>query len=55
MWVAGGGTLEEITARAYTEVPAPMHLVASRSCLAVLEKLVALGRAKERGGRFVPA
>ena len=53
--LAAGGTLEEITARAYAEVPAPMHPVAARSCLAVLQKLVLLGRAEARDGRFVPA
>jgi glyoxylase-like metal-dependent hydrolase (beta-lactamase superfamily II)/8-oxo-dGTP pyrophosphatase MutT (NUDIX family) len=51
--LAAGGTLEEITARAYPDVPRPMHLVAARSCLAVLEKLVARGRAASRGERFV--
>jgi glyoxylase-like metal-dependent hydrolase (beta-lactamase superfamily II) len=52
---AGGGTLAEITARAYPDVPAPMHVVAARSCLAVLEKLVALGRARGLDGRYEAA
>ncbi len=50
-----GGTLEEITARAYEDVPALVHPVAARSCLAVLEKLVARGQARARDGRFEPA
>jgi glyoxylase-like metal-dependent hydrolase (beta-lactamase superfamily II)/8-oxo-dGTP pyrophosphatase MutT (NUDIX family) len=50
--LAGGGTLGEITARAYPEVPAAVHPIAARSCLAVLEKLLALGRARRRGERF---
>jgi glyoxylase-like metal-dependent hydrolase (beta-lactamase superfamily II)/8-oxo-dGTP pyrophosphatase MutT (NUDIX family) len=50
--LAGGGTLDEITARAYPDVPAAVHPVASRSCLAVLRKLVDEGRAREREGRF---
>ena len=49
-----GGTLEEITARAYEDVPALAHPVAERSCLAVLVKLVARG-ARARDGRFEPA
>ena len=53
--LASGGTLEEITARAYQDVPPAVHLAASRSCLAVLEKLVSLGRARSRDGRFVAA
>jgi ribonuclease/clavin/mitogillin len=50
-----GGTLAEITARAYPDVPAAIHPVASRSCLAVLQKLVAEGRAREGAGRFALA
>ena len=50
--LAAGGTLAELTARAYPEVPAAVYPVASRSCLAVLEKLVALGRARRSGERF---
>lgn len=47
-----GGTLGEITAAAYPDVPAIIHPVAARSCLAVLEKLVRLGRARAVGDRF---
>ncbi len=47
-----GGTLEEITARAYPDVPAAVHPVAARSCLAVLLKLAAEGRVRERGGTY---
>ena len=50
--LAPGGSLAEITARAYPEVPAEIRPVASRSCLAVLEKLVARGQARERDGCF---
>jgi glyoxylase-like metal-dependent hydrolase (beta-lactamase superfamily II)/8-oxo-dGTP pyrophosphatase MutT (NUDIX family) len=50
--LARGGTLEEITARAYPDVPDAIHPVAARSCHAVLLKLVASGRACERGGRY---
>jgi glyoxylase-like metal-dependent hydrolase (beta-lactamase superfamily II) len=50
--LAEGGSLAELTARAYPEVPAAVHPVASRSCLATLEKLVALGRARRVGERF---
>lgn len=49
------GTLEEITARAYADVPAEIHPLAARSCLAVLEKLAREGRAAQRGGRFARA
>jgi glyoxylase-like metal-dependent hydrolase (beta-lactamase superfamily II)/8-oxo-dGTP pyrophosphatase MutT (NUDIX family) len=48
----GGGTLAEVTARAYPEVPAWVHPVAQRSCLAALEKLAGEGRARERDGRY---
>jgi len=48
----GGGTLAEITARAYPDVPAATHPIAARSCLAVLLKLAAEGRASERDGKF---
>jgi glyoxylase-like metal-dependent hydrolase (beta-lactamase superfamily II)/8-oxo-dGTP pyrophosphatase MutT (NUDIX family) len=47
-----GGTLEEITARAYPDAPAAIHPVAARSCLAVLEKLAREGRARASGARF---
>ncbi len=50
-----GGTLEEITARAYPDVPPEVHPVAARSCLAVLLKLAAQGRARERDGMFEAA
>jgi glyoxylase-like metal-dependent hydrolase (beta-lactamase superfamily II) len=47
---AGGGTLAEITARAYQDVPPQIHPVAARSCLATLEKLARLGRVRGAGG-----
>lgn len=47
-----GGTLAEVTARAYDDTPAFLHGVAARSCLAVLLKLAAAGRAREGGGRW---
>jgi glyoxylase-like metal-dependent hydrolase (beta-lactamase superfamily II) len=50
--LAPGGRLEEITARAYPDVPAGVHPVAARSCLAVLQKLVAEGRARVVGEKF---
>jgi glyoxylase-like metal-dependent hydrolase (beta-lactamase superfamily II)/8-oxo-dGTP pyrophosphatase MutT (NUDIX family) len=53
--LAAGGTLEELTARAYPEVPAVVRVVAARSCLAVLEKLVAEERARAVNGRFLAA
>jgi glyoxylase-like metal-dependent hydrolase (beta-lactamase superfamily II)/8-oxo-dGTP pyrophosphatase MutT (NUDIX family) len=53
--LAAGGTLAEITARAYPDVPPLAHPVASRSCLAALEKLVRRGRARTAGDRFVLA
>ncbi len=46
------GTLEEVTARAYDDTPAPMHPVAARSCLASLEKLVHERRAAFDGQRW---
>jgi glyoxylase-like metal-dependent hydrolase (beta-lactamase superfamily II)/8-oxo-dGTP pyrophosphatase MutT (NUDIX family) len=51
--LAGGGTLAEITARAYPDVPPMVHPVAARSCLAALEKLVRRGRARAAADRFV--
>ncbi len=45
-----GGTLEEITEGAYEDTPAPFHPIAARSCLAVLQKLAAEGRAHQNGG-----
>ena len=50
--LADAGTLAEITARAYTDTPAAVHVVAQRSCLAILENLRAEGRAREDGGRW---
>jgi endoribonuclease LACTB2 len=47
-----GGTLSEVTARAYTDTPPAMHAVAERSCLASLLKLRDEGRAREDGGRW---
>ncbi len=46
------GTLAEITARAYEDVPPRIWPVAQRSGLAVLLKLAAQGRALERDGRW---
>lgn len=48
--LAERGTLEELTARAYADTPAAFHVVAARSCLAVLEKLRRAGRADSVGG-----
>ncbi|MFY3743885.1 MBL fold metallo-hydrolase [Anaeromyxobacter sp. Red801] len=48
--LAAGGTLAELTARAYADTPAALHPVAARSCLAVLEKLRGASRAEEAGG-----
>ena len=50
--LAGGGTLDAITARAYADTPAPFHPVAARSALATLEKLAADGRARRDGDRW---
>jgi glyoxylase-like metal-dependent hydrolase (beta-lactamase superfamily II)/8-oxo-dGTP pyrophosphatase MutT (NUDIX family) len=48
-----GGTLEQITARAYADTPGAFLPVAARSCLAILEKLRAQGRAEvEPGSRW---
>lgn len=46
------GTLGEVTARAYADVPPQVWPVAERSGLAVLLKLAAQGRAVERDGRW---
>ena len=46
------GTLSEVTARAYADVPPAAWPVAERSGLAVLLKLQAQGRAVERDGRW---
>lgn len=43
------GTLEQVTARAYTDTPAFLHPVAARSCLAALEKLEREGRVFRSG------
>lgn len=48
-------TLEEITARAYTDTPSFLHPVASRSCLASLIKLRDEGRAREQAGVWTAA
>jgi glyoxylase-like metal-dependent hydrolase (beta-lactamase superfamily II)/8-oxo-dGTP pyrophosphatase MutT (NUDIX family) len=50
-----GGTLAEITARAYDDTPPAIHPVAERSCLASLEKLAAEGRAQRQGNRWLLA
>jgi len=44
------GPLEAITARAYSDTPEAFHPIASRSCLASLQKLLREGRAKEEDG-----
>jgi ribonuclease/clavin/mitogillin len=46
------GTLPEVTARAYADVPPQLWPVAQRSGLAVLLKLAAQGRAVEQAGRW---
>jgi glyoxylase-like metal-dependent hydrolase (beta-lactamase superfamily II)/8-oxo-dGTP pyrophosphatase MutT (NUDIX family) len=50
--LAAGGTLGEITRRAYLDTPTPYLPVAERSCLAVLEKLARRGRARLEGSRW---
>jgi ribonuclease/clavin/mitogillin len=50
--LAEGGTLAEITARAYADTPAAAPPVAQRSCLASLLKLRDEGRAREERGRW---
>jgi glyoxylase-like metal-dependent hydrolase (beta-lactamase superfamily II)/8-oxo-dGTP pyrophosphatase MutT (NUDIX family) len=45
-----GGTVEQITAGAYADTPLAAHGLAARSCLAVLRKLSAVGRASSEGG-----
>jgi glyoxylase-like metal-dependent hydrolase (beta-lactamase superfamily II)/8-oxo-dGTP pyrophosphatase MutT (NUDIX family) len=47
--LAAGGTLEDVTAAAYSDTPPVFHPVAARSCLAILEKLAAEGRATRAG------
>ncbi len=44
-----GGTLSELTGRAYADTPPAMWPVAARSCLAILLKLEADGRARRHG------
>ncbi len=46
------GTLDEVTARAYVDVPPFMLPVAARSCLASLDKLQREGRAAFDGARW---
>jgi glyoxylase-like metal-dependent hydrolase (beta-lactamase superfamily II)/8-oxo-dGTP pyrophosphatase MutT (NUDIX family) len=48
-----GGTLDEITTRAYDDTPPFIHPVAARSCLASLEKLEREGKVSRRGEWFV--
>ena len=50
--LATPGTLAEVTARAYDDVLPAILPVAARSCLAVLLKLAAAGRAVESGGSW---
>lgn len=45
-----GGPLEDITSRAYADTPPALHPIASRSCLASLEKLAREGRATFEDG-----
>jgi len=53
--LAAGGSLAELTRRAYADTPAAAHPVAERSCLAILEKLRSEGRAREGSGRWSEA
>jgi len=50
--LARPGTLDEVTARAYQDIPAFMLPVAARSCLASLEKLAREGQATTDGMRW---
>jgi glyoxylase-like metal-dependent hydrolase (beta-lactamase superfamily II)/8-oxo-dGTP pyrophosphatase MutT (NUDIX family) len=50
--LATPGSLAEVTARAYQDVPPAVWPVAERSCLAVLLKLAAAGTAAESGGSW---
>ncbi len=50
--LARGGTLEEITARAYQDTPPLLRPVAARSCLASLQKLEAEGKARGAEGQW---
>jgi endoribonuclease LACTB2 len=47
--LAEGGTLEELTRRAYADSPAAALPIAERSCLAILEKLARRGKARRVG------
>jgi glyoxylase-like metal-dependent hydrolase (beta-lactamase superfamily II) len=53
--IATPGTLAEVTARAYDDTPVELLPIASRSCLAALLKLAALGQANERAGVWAAA
>jgi glyoxylase-like metal-dependent hydrolase (beta-lactamase superfamily II) len=53
--LAPGGTLSEVTARAYDDTPPAVHPIAERSCLASLLKLRSEGRAREQDGRWLAA
>lgn len=48
--LSGGGSLEEVTERAYRDTPCFLHPLAARSCLAILEKLAGEGLARLDGG-----
>lgn len=50
--LATPGSLAEVTARAYEDVPPAVWPVAERSCLATLLKLAAAGQAEESGGSW---
>jgi glyoxylase-like metal-dependent hydrolase (beta-lactamase superfamily II)/8-oxo-dGTP pyrophosphatase MutT (NUDIX family) len=50
-----GGTLEEITRRAYDDTPEFLHPLAARSCLASLEKLAREGVARVEGAEWMLA
>ncbi len=51
--LAAGGTVEELVPRAYADTPPAFFEVAERSCLAILEKLRAGGRARvDAAGRW---
>ena len=48
----GAAPLSEVTVRSYPDVPAVLHPLAERSCLAHLIKLSEDGRAEETDGRW---
>lgn len=52
---AGGGTLQDITARAYEDTPPVLHGLAERSALAHLLKLEREGRVTRSGEHFSPS